>query len=134
MISNNDRNAFVLVEPAPQASKTPALMQQIVCGHLTQRYDELGSYQLDLPREIWLAAPCLFGHGFTVSRRTTFYDVGDVNVVAARQIDSGQHAIQELACRANEGLPPGILLGSGAFPHVEPLCTLITDSEYRAGA
>ena len=134
MVRDDDRYIEIYMHLAPQAGKTGTGMQQIACRDFSQRDDKSGTYQLDLPCEVRLAALRFVGSRFAVPRRAALYNISYKNIAAPFQINSGQHVVKQLASQPDERLSSRIFLGAGAFSHAQPARVWVADPEYRTGA
>ncbi len=96
----------------------------------SDREDERGREQLDLPVEIGTAASRFLGPRVAVSRRPALEHVGDVHLLAPRA-ERTQHRIEQLARAADEGLSASILFRARRLPDDHPAGVRPTHAEHR---
>ena len=97
---------------------------------LAQRYDQPRADEVDLAVEVGRARGRLLVRGRAVAGRAALHHVGDVDLAAALAADRGEHAVQQLARLAHEGVALLVLLGARTLAHEEPRRRFGTDPEH----
>ena len=72
--------------------------------------------------------------GVAVAWRAALERVGDVHIFAARQVERGEHAVEQLAGLAHERLTLAVFFLAGRFADDHQVCGLIAAAKHRAVA
>lgn len=130
VIGDDNRNTFVLMQPATQAAYARIGIEQIPGSGFAKRDDQPGLDQFDLPCKIWLATLRFIIERLAIARWTAFYDVGYKNILTSLQTNGSQHVIQQLAGLPYKRLTKRILLCAWSLAHAKPVCMCVAHAKH----
>ena len=136
MVGDDQRHALVAVHAAAQAADRLAAAQQALHRERAHRDDDLRLQQLHLPHQERLARREFVGRGVAIARRAALERVGDVDLarrlgLAPRQPERAQHAVEQLARLADEGLALPVFRLARRLADDHPVGALVADAEHR---
>ena len=131
MVGDDERRAFVVVHLAAQAGEARFGAEEADRRSLAERHDEARLEELDLAVEIRSARRRFLGARRAIAGRAALHHVGDVRLAPTRDADRREHAVEELAGLAHEGLALLVLVGAGALSHEEPRRGFVAYAEHR---
>jgi hypothetical protein len=102
-------------------------------GGVSQGDDDSRADGLKLGFQEGPADGYLLRRGSPVGRRSALDGVADIDIFSAKA-HGRDHAVEELACSAHEGLALGILFSSWAFAHKDHFGSRVSDSKDNLGS
>jgi hypothetical protein len=95
-------------------------LEQSLCGARTEANDNFGRDGIELAEEEGRASGDLIFLGQAIFRRPAFYDVADVDVLAAES-HGFDHLVQKFSGAADKGQPLRVFIGAGTFANENEL-------------
>ena len=128
MISNDNRNdrIGVAITLPPQQPDTAVSLEQILRRHATESQDNAWLQEFDLAIQKRFATAHFLWQRIPVPGRTTFKDIGDINILALKT-DRFQHGIEKLSRPPDKRLALTIFFRTGCFTNNQPVGLLIAD-------
>src|SRR5438128_977702 len=108
MISNDERNALIAMDAATKAGDGRVDIEHGRRRAFSERDDQRGTNQRDLPIEIRPAGFDFERRGRAVAGRAALEHVGDVDVLATPYAERDEHVVEEPPGLADERLAPGV--------------------------
>src|SRR3989338_564442 len=124
---------MIILPDPPEPRNGDLAFQKGLDRELTQSNNDLRLHQLDLLFQEWLTRLHLIGLRITVFRRTTFNDVGDIDIFSLKPHAFGNNIREELPRAPHKWLPLQILIPARPFTYEHKLRLSIPYTEYEMG-
>src|SRR5882724_906515 len=132
MVGDDQRNAAVGMNLAPQLAQTLSGVEQRFGRGAAERHDHLGPDKRELAVKVRHAGCHLVRQRLAVLRRPTLHDIGDVYIFAPKS-DSLDDLVQQLAGLAHEWSPHGVFGGARSFADEHQFRVGIAFARHRVG-
>src|SRR3989441_13088184 len=134
VIGHDERHALIAMQPPAQARDARLGVEQRLHGKAPHREDQFRLDELELAQQVGRALADLEGLRIAVARRAALEHVADVDVLAAREADRGEHVVEQATGLPHERLAPRVFLGTRRLAHQQPVRLLVAYAENRLSA